>query len=167
MKYNLIVYHLSQDDAKKCTAKKLAKFKIASIVKRMGLLPRKAIMLNPGAEKALSREDAHIKSIVAVDCSWEKADDVFLKIEKKMAMRALPYLLAANPTNYGKALVLSTAEAFAAALYILNDVKGAYEVMGKFKWGLHFLDLNREPLEDYRKAETSEDVINVMKDYLQ
>ncbi len=167
MKYNLIVYHLSQDDAKKCTAKKLAKFGLARIVKSMSRLPRKAILLHPGAQKALSREDSQIKNIVAVDCSWEKADDVFMKIEKKMVGRALPYLLAANPTNYGKALLLSTAEAFAAALYILNDIEGAHELMGKFKWGLHFLELNREPLEDYRKAETSEELVNAMRDYLQ
>ena len=167
MKYNLIVYHLAQDDAKKCTAKKLAKFGIAKIVKSIKALPRKAILLNPGAKKALSMEDKKIKNIVAIDCSWEKVDEVFQKLQMKMASRALPYLLAANPVNYGKPFKLSTAEAFASALYILNDVEGAYEIMNKFKWGLHFLELNKEPLEDYRKAETSEEVISIMKEYIQ
>lgn len=166
MKYNLIVYHLAQDDAKKCTAKKIAKFGMAKIVKNIRALPMKSILLNPGAKKALSKEDSQIKNIVAIDCSWERADEIFAKI-KKMASRALPYLLAANPVNYGKPFKLSTAEAFASALYILNDVEGAYEIMSKFKWGPHFLELNKEPLEEYRKAETSEEVVKIMNEYIQ
>ena len=166
MKYNLIVYHLAQDDAKKCTAKKLAKFGMAKIVKNIRALPHRAILLNPGAKKALSKEDKKVKNIVAIDCSWERADEVFQRVELRMASRALPYLLAANPINYGKPFKLSTAEAFASALYILNDVEGAYKIMNKFKWGLHFLELNKEPLEEYRKAETSEEVVKIMMEYI-
>ncbi len=166
MKYNLIVYHLAQDDAKKCTAKKLAKFGMVRIVKSLRALPMGSILLNPGAKKALSREDSQIKNIVAVDCSWERADEVFQKI-KKMTSRALPYLLAANPVNYGKPFKLSTAEALASALYIFGEEEEARKILNKFKWGLHFLELNREPLEDYRKAETSKEVVKAMNEYIQ
>ncbi|MEA2053681.1 MAG: DUF367 family protein [Candidatus Thermoplasmatota archaeon] len=165
-RYNLVVYHLAQDDPKRCTAKKLAKFSLVKIVKRMNRLPQHAVLLNPEAEKALSREDSRVKDIVAIDCSWKKADEVFFKVGKKMMSRALPFLLAANPVNYGKAAKLSTAEAFAAALYILDDVEGANELMNKFKWGPHFLELNREPLERYRNAGTSREVVKIMEEYL-
>jgi len=39
-------------------------------------------------------------------------------------------------------------------------------LMNKFKWGVHFLELNMEPLERYRNARTSEEVVSIMEDYL-
>ena len=55
--------------------------------------------------------------------------------------------------------MLSSAEAFAAALVILGHREQAEEVMSKFKWGQTFLDLNREPLEEYEKARSAEEMI--------
>jgi pre-rRNA-processing protein TSR3 len=83
-----------------------------------------------------------------------------------MHPRALPFVLAANPVNYGKPFQLSTVEAFAAALYILGEVRQAKKILGIYTWGPHFLELNREPLDDYRRARTSEEVIRAMKKYI-
>ena len=90
--------------------------------------------------------------------------DQFLKT--KTISRALPFLLAANPVNYGKPFQLSTLEAFAAALYILGEVEDAKEIVGIYTWGPRFLELNREPLEDYRQARDSAEVIRLMKQYI-
>lgn len=167
MVYNLFVYHINEDDARKCTAKKLARFGLVKIIKNERMLPKNAILLNPMSKKAISREDAIIKNIVAVDCSWKNADEFFLNFNHEMYERALPYLIPANPVNYGKPFKLSTAEALASTLYIFGEINKAEEILSKFKWGLHFLELNKMPLEDYRKAENSNQVIKAMKEYIE
>lgn len=166
MDYNLIVYHAGEDDAKKCTAKKLAKFGLVKIIKNERLLPKNAILLNPLSKKTISREDAGTKNIVAVDCSWKKVDEFFLNFKSKMQDRALPYLIPANPVNYGKPFMLSTAEALASVMYIFGEKNRAEEILSKFKWGLHFLELNEMPLKDYRKAENSAEIMEAMKEYI-
>jgi len=42
----------------------------------------------------------------------------------------------------------------------------AKELLGKFKWGPHFITLNKELLDDYAQAEDSTDVVEVQKQYL-
>ena len=51
--------------------------------------------------------------------------------------------VAANPTKYGQACVLSSCEAIAAALYIAGFPHDARLVMEKFKWGDSFFQLRR------------------------
>ena len=165
----LIVYHTNEDDPKKCSAKKLHKFGFAKLEKNMRKTPKHAILLNPFAEKSLSKEDIEIakeKGVLAIDCSWKNAENCFNKLAQDSVSRALPFVVAANPVNYGKALKLTTLEAFAAALYILGYVEQAQEILHIYKWGPHFLELNRQPLEDYRKARNSKEVIEAMKQYV-
>jgi len=165
----LVVYHANEDDPKKCTAKKLHRFGYAALEKNIRRLPYHAVLLNPFAEKSLSREDlqnAKDHGLVALDCSWKNAEQSFEFIETITISRALPFLLAANPVNYGKPFQLSTLEAFAAALYILGEVEHAKEIVGIYTWGPRFLELNREPLEDYRQARDSAEVVRLMKQYI-
>lgn len=168
-KIRLVVYHANEDDPKKCTAKKLHRFGFVSLEKSLKKLPGNALLLNPFAEKSLSKEDLSIakeQGIVALDCSWNKVESAFQYLETKSNSRALPFLLAANPVNYGKAFQLSTLEAFVAALYILGEVDHAKELLRIYNWGPNFLILNKEPLEDYRKAKDSSEIIQIMKQYI-
>ncbi|HDM66938.1 MAG TPA: DUF367 family protein [Thermoplasmatales archaeon] len=165
----LIIYHTSEDDPKKCTARKLQRFRLARIEKNLYRIPRGVILLNPLAKKSLSKEDKEVaekKGILALDCSWENLEENFLRIRGKTLSRALPYLVAVNPVNHGKPFKLSTLEAFAAALYILDHVEQAERILNIYKWGPYFLTYNKEPLEEYRKANTSKEIIEIMKNYL-
>lgn len=165
----LFVYHRNEDDPKKCSARKLHRFGFVKLEKSMRRLPKRAILLDPFAEKSLSKEDLPValkSGIVAVDCSWKNAEDCFNKLAKSGVSRALPFVVASNPINYGKAFKLTTIEAFAAALYILGFVEQAEEILSLYKWSPHFLELNKQPLEDYRKANNSSEIIEVMEQYI-
>ena len=150
-----------EDDPKKCTAAKLVRLKEIIEVKDLGHMSRRVIVLDPEAEKALSREDtgsAERFGVLVLDCSWNKLTK-FPTLRAGMQHRALPFMIAANPTNFGKAQKLSSAEALAAAAYILGDKARAEQLMSRFKWGPTFIDINRELLDEYAAATTSGEVV--------
>ena len=82
----LIVYHANEDDPKKCSARKLAKFGFVKLETNIRKTPKDAVLLNPFAEKSLSKEDypiAEKNGILAVDCSWENAENSFDYLNKR------------------------------------------------------------------------------------
>ena len=167
-KFKLIIYHANEDDPKKCSARKLNKFNFANLTKDIKKIPNNTILLNPYAEKSISKEDSKIaekNGLLALDCSWKNAEKSFEYLEKRNYSRSLPFLIAVNPVNYGKILKLTTIEAFAAALYILDDVDTAKKILNIYKWGPQFIEMNKEPLEDYRKAKNSKEIISYMTQY--
>ncbi len=166
---NLWIYHTAEDDPKKCSARKMHRFDLANLTDNIRSIPPHLILLNPYAKKSISPEDRDIaqkKGILALDCSWKTAEEQFPLIQKKCRSRALPFVVAVNPVNYGKPLKLTTLEAFAAALYILDEVDQAKRVLSIYKWAPHFLTMNQEPLEEYRKARNSTEVIKIMHQYI-
>jgi pre-rRNA-processing protein TSR3 len=160
-----LIYMLHQDDPFKCTAAKLVRFRLALPVR---FISRTTIVLNPFSESPILKYDQTVAdSVCAIDCSWERADEV-LKHQRLAAQgiaRRLPAMLAANPTNYAKLGKLSSVEALAGALYILNEKELAAKMMDKFKWGHTFLELNADLLDDYADAETEEQVAKLEKEY--
>jgi len=163
------IYHTDECDPKKCSARRLAKFDLAKLVNRVNLITPHSIFMNPFSQKALSPTDRiYLKNgISALDCSWESAMRIFKKISPRVEDRCLPYLVAANPVNYGKPTKLSTAEAIAAALYILGERTKALNIMDKFKWGITFIQLNKELLERYSDALDSSEVVRIQNEYLE
>jgi pre-rRNA-processing protein TSR3 len=162
----LYIYHAGQCDPKKCTGRKMARFDLARLFDKVSKLPRSAILLDPMAEKALSPADGSGKGIIVLDCSWEEVERIFPELGKlNLEHRALPYLLAGNPVNFGRPFKLNSAEAFAAALYILGNKEQAERVLSKFNWGHSFLELNKEPLEEYSNAKNSAEIVEIQSHY--
>ena len=164
----LYAYDAGQCDPKKCTAKKLARAGLITSVNVMRKIPYNTILLVPIAEKALSPADRKsTNSITVFDCSWSKIDtfeDTLRKLKRKK--RALPYLIASNPTNYGKPFILSSAEALAAALFIFGEPEQSQYILSKFKWGNEFLRLNEERLLAYSEAKDSKEVVEMQKRFM-
>lgn len=150
----LLVYHLKEDDPRKCTSNVLRRHGLARIFRHQSSIPRNAIVLNPEAIRMLTGDDkrqALKNGLVVIDCSWKKSDSIFYLV-KRGDHRKLPPLLAANPTNYAVPEKLSSVEAFAAALFLMGFDELAEEILSKFKWGDTFLLLNGERLKQYRGA---------------
>lgn len=163
------VYHARQCDPKKCTGLRLARMHKSTIIKNMKRIPRGSVVLNPVSEIAFSPADSqYVKrsGLVALDCSWKLAENIF-RSSRSGNQRALPYLIAANPINTYIPVKLSTAEALAAALYIVGQKSTAIDLMSVFKWGPSFLTLNQEWLDAYSECETSLDVVEVQKEIME
>ena len=156
------VLMLKQDDPKKCSAAKLVKFGIAKNVRST---LSNTLILDPFADRMILKNDKHIaNSITGIDCSWEFAEETFVK-KFPGIHRKLPPLFAGNPVNYSKLNKLTTVEAISGALFIMEFNVLAHEMLNKFKWGHTFYDLNKNLLEDYSKAHSDEDVIHILKEY--
>lgn len=163
------VYHTGQDDARKNTALRLQKAGKAHLFDDVKRAPKHAVLLNPFAKKALSREDLddmRRHGLLALDCSWKQAEEAFPVLLGSTRSRALPFLVAANPVNYGRPFVLSTAEAIGAALAIVGEMRQARDVLSAVPFGDLFLQLNKNPLEDYAKCATSAEVVAAQALYL-
>lgn len=163
------VYHAAQDDPWKNTALRLQKHGKATLFDDVRRAPKHSVLLNPFAKKALSREDLddmRRNGLLALDCSWAQAEEAFPALLGSTRSRALPFLVAANPVNYGKPFVLSTAEAIGAALYIVGEQRQARDVLSALPFGELFLTLNQNPLDDYAKCATSAEVVQAQMAYL-
>merc|ERR1712237_189354 len=86
-----------------------------------------------------------------IDCSWARLADP----------RLLPWLVAANPVNYGKPCKLNCVEAFAATFYICGYQEVANRYMEQFSWGPAFIDINKELLDRYSKCNNGQEVVTV------
>jgi pre-rRNA-processing protein TSR3 len=149
-------------DRRRCTAERLLRLGLAREVRRV---PRGALLLDPTSERVLSRSDLGPRTPLAViDCSWREGLGAFAdpRLSRCGARRrALPYLVAANPTNYGRPTRLSTAEAVAAALFIVGEEGRARRVLAAFPWGGSFLALNENLLRRYSEASTASAIVAV------
>ncbi|XP_043698045.1 18S rRNA aminocarboxypropyltransferase isoform X2 [Telopea speciosissima] len=166
-KVQLAMWDFGQCDAKKCTGRKLSRFGLLKELRVSNGFG--GIVLSPVGNQCVSREDQNLmkrKGLAVVDCSWARLSDVpFVKL-RCAAPRLLPWLVAANPVNYGRPCQLSCVEALSAALIICGEEETANLLLGKFKWGHAFLSLNRQLLKAYSECANSTDVISVQNAWL-
>ena len=163
----LHVIHLNQDDPKKCTSRKSARYgdcilhnDIKKSPKRGILLdPLSGILIGPDDSKSISRGS----SIVGLDCSWKEIEPSIELLHKftNLEGRTLPVVLAANPVSWGKPGRLSNVEAFAVCLTIFDRWDQAKNILKPFKFGDEFFRLNELPLDAYSKAKTNQELAEV------
>lgn len=136
-------------------------------LKKYGLLKEiklnskyKGILLTPTADKIVSKEDRNIileNGVCVIDCSWAKFNQLNLN-NKKFEARLLPFMVAVNPVNYGKPYKLNCAEAIAAALAIADFNHEAEKLLSHFKWGLSFLEVNKDVFSLYTNCNNSNEL---------
>jgi pre-rRNA-processing protein TSR3 len=160
----LYAYRDNTCDPRKCTVKKLAHRGLARIVTAIARIPRSTLLLDPTAEQAVSPADRDLRSITALDCSWEVLDTGAVASWRNR--RALPFLVAANPVNFGRPFRLTSVEAMAATLYILGEKEQAQAILAPFGWGMRFIEVNADPLEDYAQAKDSAEVVALQALYM-
>ena len=163
----LAMWDLAQCDPKRCSGRKLARL---GCLRELRVQQRwTGVALTPNATETVSPKDFDVlraNGLAVVDCSWNRLDDVPFHRLHSAAPRLLPWLVAANPVNYGKPCKLTCAEALAGGVYIAGYRDAAELLMNKFKWGHGFISLNRELLESYAACATSEEVIETQNKWL-
>ncbi|KAF0982278.1 hypothetical protein FDP41_011208 [Naegleria fowleri] len=164
---DLAMWDFQQCDSKRCTGKKLERMRL------LRSLPVschfRGVVLTPQGKQSVSKADRDVvleHGACVVDCSWNQLDQVPFHKLKSPNNRLLPYLVAANPVNYGRPLKLSCAEALAATMYICGLKEEAKQLLGKFKWGHSFIELNYDLLEAYSNCNNSLEVVKVQQEYL-
>lgn len=157
--FKAAAWDLNHCDAKRCSGKRLM---------RLGLMrelhigqKHSGVVVSPKAKNVISPADRPILEqygAAVVEASWNRIEEVpFSKIGGPN-QRLLPYLIAANPTNYGKPWRLNCVEALAACFFICGHPEWAEEVLATFSYGEAFLEINDAVLKRYAACEDEEEV---------
>ena len=166
MSIRILVHDERQCDPRRCSARKMVRLDLAREVKNINGL-RGSILLSPLADQAISPPDiplARRGGLAVMDLTWTHIDSI--PRLRSAHERALPYLLAANPVNWGRPMQLNSAEAVAASLIILGEREQADQILAKFRWGEEFLRLNGEILDCYSRASDSAEILQIQTDFL-
>ena len=150
----LRMWEFNQNDSKRDSGSKLVRLGMAKTLK-VGQ-NYAGVVLSSEAQTVISREDLEIvraHGVGGVNCSWNQLDKVpSRKLGRPRLHRILPFMVAANPVNYGRPFKMNTAEAMAASLYIVGLKQDAHDLMAQFAFGAEFLRLNQEALDAYADA---------------
>ncbi|GAA5860990.1 hypothetical protein JCM8547_007999 [Rhodosporidiobolus lusitaniae] len=151
-------------DPRKCSGKKLSRLSLMEEL-RVGQRFQGIVMSPKGTQVVCpaDREIVELAGVAVVECSWARLDEIPFNKIKSPHERLLPYLVAANPVNYGKPYKLTCVEAIAAALYITGFDAQAEVLLSKFSWGHSFWEVNGPIIERYRTCTTPESVIEMQE----
>ncbi|KMP08258.1 hypothetical protein CISG_09763 [Coccidioides immitis RMSCC 3703] len=157
--FNAACWDLGHCDPKKCSGKKLMHFGMMRDLPIGHKFP--GVVISPNAKHTLSPADRPLLEqygAAVVECSWVRVKEVPWSRIGGKCERLLPYLVAANPVNYGRPWRLNCVEALAACFYICGHKDWATQVLKHFKYGGPFLEINSQLLKRYAACETEEDI---------
>ncbi|KAF2156797.1 DUF367-domain-containing protein [Myriangium duriaei CBS 260.36] len=146
-------WDLNHCDYKRCSGKRLIRL---GLMRSLGMTQKHpGVVISPNAKTLVSRADKQIleqHGAAVVEASWNRIQEInFSRIGGKHE-RLLPYLIAANPTNYGRPWRLNCVEALAAGFLICGHRDWAEEVLSTFSYGQAFLDINEEVFGWYEQC---------------
>ncbi|KAL8726198.1 MAG: hypothetical protein Q9166_006871 [cf. Caloplaca sp. 2 TL-2023] len=161
-------WDLEHCDPKRCSGKRLMHF---GMMRELSVGQRfPGVVVSPNAKTLISPLDAPLletHGAAVVECSWVRISEVpWSKIGGKNE-RLLPYLIAANPTNYGRPWRLNCAEALAATFFILGHEDWAEHALQHFSYGKPFLEINSQVLKRYAACKDEAEVKDCEKRWLE
>ncbi|ABN64306.1 predicted protein [Scheffersomyces stipitis CBS 6054] len=164
----LAMWDFDHCDPKRCSGKKLERL---GLIKNLRVGQKFAgVVVSPNGKGVVCPDDKEIvesNGAAVVECSWARLDEIpFNKIGGKNE-RLLPYLVAANPVNYGKPWKLNCVEALAACFAIVGHIDWAELLLENFSWGLTFLKINEELIRVYQKCTDSTSVQKAQDEWLE
>src|SRR5205085_1412042 len=145
------MWDFGQCDPKRCSGRRLYRLNLLSIFKLNQRFS--GLVLSPTGTKLISSADFELVragGLAVIDCSWAALDQVPWHRLPHQGDRLLPFLVAANPVNYGRPFKLNCAEALIAGLMIAAGVpenseernamrSDAQILIDKFSYGEEFL----------------------------
>jgi pre-rRNA-processing protein TSR3 len=102
-----------------------------------------------------------------VECSWVRVKEVPWSQIGGKCERLLPYLVAANPVNYGRPWRLNCVEALAACFFICGHEDWAEIVLQHFTYGKPFLEINAQLLKRYAACTSEEEIKKAEETWLE
>ena len=157
--FRAAAWDLNHCDAKRCSGKRLM---------RLGLMrelhvgqKHPGIVVSPKAKTIISPADRELLEqygAAVVEASWKRIEEVPWSRIGGAHQRLLPYLIAANPTNYGRPWRLNCVEALAACFAICGRPEWAEEILSTFSYGAAFLEINEAVLKRYAACKDEEGV---------
>lgn len=163
----MAMWDFNHCDPKRCSGKKLERL---GYIRDLRIGQKfNGVVVSPNGKVPVSPEDNEVveqMGVAVVECSWARIDEIpFGKIGGKH-LRLLPFLYAANQTNFGKPWRLNCVEAIAACFAITGHFDWAAELMSKFSWGHAFLELNADLLEVYSNCKDVAEIKEAETEFL-
>ena len=163
----LAMWDFGHCDPKRCTGRKLCR---AGMVRSLSVSAHfRGVILSPVATALVSPADRAVVlelGVCLIDCSWARLADVPFARLRSRHCRLLPFLVAANPVNYGRPNKLSCVEALAAVLAICGEEAECDRLLGVVSWGMAFLNVNAQLLDRYRQCKEEMEVRAVQDEWI-